>query len=399
LRYWISHIELLKGARTIRRCALACLGAFLAAAPAAAQLNVTGQASAAYVQSGDGPSQYAYNNGRGTFTWRGDVFADAILSDNISFMSNIRMLQDEVLHVDLLALRFSGIASTPVNAEAGEIDIPFGNLGVRRFPKTNPFLNLPLIYEHLTSLRSSNYMLWVADSRFTAAGDGIHILDGGLYDLGAKVYATFGMFDFFFAVTNGMESATSGYYQGGLNTNRGVGKTFRVAMTPSIGLTLGLSYAFGPFMSEGTYYGVTYDPLEYQQRIAGADLEFSSGHFSCYGEFVFNTWALADIYGSDLQAAGYTFEAAYTVVPRLSVAARAGGLSFNSISAVLRQSNYIPGPYDGPWDHDQFRLEGSIGYRVSREVLLKAVGVLNRTLGVASDPPDNVIGIQTVASF
>jgi len=313
------------------------------------------------------------------------------------------MLQDEIVHIDLLALRIADIASTPFTLEVGEIEMPFGNLGARRFPKSNPFLTLPLMHEHLTTLRSSDYQLWLLDSRYTSAGNGVHILDQGLYDLGAKVYTSAGMFDFYAAVTNGMISATSGYYQGGLNSHHGFGKTFRIAMTPAIGLTVGVSYAFGPFMHDAAYYGMTvypnYDPTEYAQRIVGGDIDFSFEHFSLYGQVIYNVWKFGEIYGSDLQATGYSIEGSYTIAPRFSVAARAGGLLFNSVNATAIQNNYASGLYEVNWDNDVFRLEGALGYRLTREVVFKIVYQWNKTMNVADDPPDNLIGVQTVASF
>lgn len=383
---------------------VAYLAPFVLMSPAGllAQTTITGQASAAFVKSNNGPSQYAFNNGRGTFTWRTDVFVDALLSENITLLGNFRMLQDEIPHVDLLSLRFADIGSSGVTAEAGEIELPFGSLSIRRFPKTNPFLSLPLIYEHLTTLRSSDYELWVLDSRHTIAGNGVRVLDQGLYDLGFKLSASASIFDFTVALTNGMVSATSGYYPGGLNAHGGFGKTFRIAATPMIGLTVGASYAFGPFLKDISYFGASYlhfDPEEYSEQSLGADVEFSYDHFVFYGQIIHNIWKFKEIHGSDLLTTGYSAEGSYTVFPRFSVAARIGGVFFNSINTTVIQTNYTPGLYSGKWDNDVFRFEGALGYRLTREALVKAVYQWNETLGVAHDPVDNVIGFQTVLSF
>ena len=99
-----------------------------------------------------------------------DLFADAAISDHIFFLSNVRMVQDQIVHVDLFSVKFTDLSPADFNIEAGEIDLPFGNLGERRFPRTNPFYTLPLLHEHLTSLRSSNYGLFTYDSRYTSAG-------------------------------------------------------------------------------------------------------------------------------------------------------------------------------------------------------------------------------------
>jgi hypothetical protein len=372
-------------------------------APAQAQLKFSGQGAMGFVKAENGASQYSYNGGRGSFNWRADLFADGVIADDVSFLANARIEQDQYLHVDQFALRVSNIASSRVNLEFGAIEMPFLSLGERRFPKNNPFIGLPLIREHRTTLRSSDYALWLLDTRYTQAGNGFRILDGGLYDLGFKVFASAGMFDIALAVTNGMVSASSAYAPGGLNAKSDFGKMIRIAATPSTGLTIGVSYANGPFLAEGnTYYpgyGTAFDPELYSQEIVGGDIDFSFGHFSLYGEAVYNVWKFQPIYESNLKSAGYSLEARYAVLPRLSLAARAGGIAFNSIDTEVFTSGYGTLYYSGPWDHDLWRLEGAVGYRLNRESVVKLVYQWNHTLGVRDDPADNVLALQAVVSF
>lgn len=363
--------------------------------PVLAQLKISGQASAGFVASQSGVSQYVFNQGRGTFAWRLDGFADAALSDNIAFLSNLRILQDQVLHIDYLVLRMTDIASSGINAELGQIDIPFENLGERRFPWRNPFFSLPLMNEHLTSLSNRDYILRAPDLARPARGDGVHLLDGAIYDLGVKFYGGLGMFNYSAALIDGMIGETGTYGSAGLNTHHGFGKLFRLAATPQTGLTIGISYAFGPFMKDN--YGR--DPNRYLQRIVGGDVEFSAGYFSFYGQAAYNSWKY---YSLNLKAFGYSAEGRYAVTPRLSVACRAGGLVFSSITAQVYTDAYDSAvfvPYSGKWDYDVFRLEGALLYRFARELLFKITYQWSRTFNVASDPPDNVFAAQAVMNF
>ncbi len=360
-----------------------------------AQLKFNGQASVAFVASQSGTSQYVFNQGRGTFAWRLDGFADAGLSDNIAFLSNLRILQDQVLHIDYLVLRVTDIASSGINAELGQIGIPFQNLGERQFPWRNAFFSLPLMNEHLTSLSNRDYTLRAPDLARPARGDGVHLLDGALYDLGAKFYGDLGMFTYSAALIDGMISETGTYGSAGLNTHHGFGTIFRFAATPQTGLTIGISYAFGPYMNDS--YGR--DPNHYPQRIVGSDVEFSAGYFSFYGQAAYNSWKY---YSLNLKAFGYSAEGRYAATPRLSVAFRAGGLVFNSITAQVYTDTYDPAgfvPYTGKWDYDVLRLEGALLYRFARELLFKITYQWNRTFNVANDPADNVFAAQAVMSF
>lgn len=388
-----------RGALRMLTAALLLFGAGLARGYA--QMHFGGQASAAWISSQPGPSQYSFNGGRSSFAWRGDLFLDAELSDNVLFLSSFRMEQDRKLYADLFVLRVTDVLDLPLNIEAGETEIPFGNLGERRYPKTNPFLSLPLGREHYTTMRSADYEIYTTDPRYSAAGNNIRLLDGGLYDLGVKAFGTIGIVDYAFAVTNGMLSSSGAYASDGLNGSKGIGKIARLSVTPMIGLTIGASWAQGPFLNEnriapaGYAYPNYYDPMAYQQHTVGGDIDFSYGHFAFYGETFFNRWDFAGEYGSDLDAFGYSAEARYALLPRLSAGLRVGELRFNKISRTA-----LGVPVDPlPWDHDVMRVETALGYRVSREMLLKAVYVWNRTFGLPSDPRDDSVGIQSVVSF
>lgn len=386
------------------------------------QFIINGQASSAFIKSNDGESQYDVNTGRGTFAWRLDVFADASVNDNVTFLTNIRILQDQIPHIDLFALRVSDIASTGINFQVGQIDLPFGNLGEQRFPKQNPFYQLPLMNEHITSLCRSDYKVWTYTPEYAMSGDGVRLLDQGLYDLGAKIYGSIGeewRIDYALALINGMASATGTYSPSGLNPNHGFGKVARVAVTPFTGLTIGVSYAFGPFMKNqsdeiqtvdgrldtSAFYGIA--PEKYLQHIIGGDVDFSTGHFSFLGEAIYNSWDYR--YSTTLKAFSYSAMARYAFTPRFSAALRAGGITFNNVNGipefVAERSDWYSGPaprliiYSGKWDHDVFRLEGAGVLRLDESLILKFGYQWNRTFELLKDPIDNLLFIQTVLSF
>ncbi len=362
------------------------------------QFVVSGQASAVFADAESGRSQFSLNEGRATFLWRGDLFFDVLLSEDIAFLSNFRIQQDQEIRVDLFALRFSDIASTGISLQAGQVDIPIGNLGERRFPKQNSFFRLPITNEFLTSLCSSDYEIWVLEPSFAVRGDGVRILDQGLYDLGAKVYGGLGIFDYSIALVNGMASATGTYGEGGVNVNSGFGAIGRLAVTPAPSVTVGASYGTGAFMSDQSTDSSSFlfgkDPDDFPQHILGADIEFESGYFSLYGQALYNIWT----YEPDLKTFGYSAEAQYAVTPRFSVAARAGGLVFSEVSNLTVPTRQGPVQYSGKWDRDVFRLESSVRIRIARAALVKIVYEWNQTIGIP-DPHDNLFVVQGVLSF
>ncbi len=377
------------------------LGTFLMAFSSNAQLNFSGQASTAIIKSDAQQSQYIYNGGRSTFNWRLDLFTDALVSENITFQSNIRILQDQALRVDLFSIKISNVSPLNLSLEAGEIELPVGNLGSRRFPMKNPFVNLPLMHEHYTSLRYPDYQIWPFDTRFTVAGNGVRLLDRGLYDLGFKVSGSEGIVDYAFAIINGTVSVTSVYANQGLNANDRFGVIFRLALTPMTGLTIGGSYSDGQVnvsQSSGTYTGS--GNSVFRQHLLEGDVEFSVGHFALYGEAIYNIWKFDQLYGDGLTAWGYSLEGSYTVFPRCTISGRAGGVFFGTVEANVQDPSYSTiYYYNGRWDHDVVRFEVAAGYRLTRESQLKFAYRWNNIISLLSGPIEQLGAIQAVVSF
>ncbi len=395
----------------MKRASISLLLLLVGARALLAQLHVSGDAATAFVKSNDGESQYDFDGGRGTFAWRLDLFGDAVISDDITFLSNLRMLQDQIPHIDLMAIRVADVAESGISIQAGEIDVPFGNLSEDRFPKDNPFFDLPLMNEHVTALCASDYKIWSLNPEYQIIGDGVRLVDQGLYDLGVKAYGSVGILAYSVAITNGMISTTGTYSPNGLESHHELGKVFRLAITPMTGLTIGASYGTGPFMNDqsetindpdspspdtSAFFGIS--PDGYQQHIYGGDLDYSFGYFSFRGEIIDNTWHYLD--GMDLKAFGYSAMARYKFSPRFSAALRAGGLLFNTVRNVKELNAFFrPVLYTGKWDHDVFRLEGAVAYKIDAALLLKAGYQINRTYDLPKDPVDNVLFLQSVLSF
>ncbi len=374
-----------------------------------AQLNLRGQVTAEFFKSGDGYSEYSINQGRATFAWRADVFADALVSEHVALLGNFRMLQDQIPHVDLLAIRITDLWSSGISVEAGQIDIPFGDLGDERYPAQNPFFSLPLLNEHVTSLCESNYNLWTFSPDYAIRGDGVRLLDRGLYDLGIKAYGQTGMVEYGAALINGMVSSTGTYFPNGLNSKHSLGTVLRLAVTPVTGFKIGVSYAFGPFMKDvsDSIYSLLYEqsPDNYLQRALGGDVEYAIGHFQFKGQILANSWQY--VQGVHLDALGYSAMVRYAFTPRISAAVRAGSIVFDDVSIreyIPRDAYNYTGPYgyvqyNGKWDHDVVRLEGAVSYKIERALLLKVGYQANRTYNVSHDPFDDVFFVQTVVSF
>ncbi len=352
-----------------------------------AQIDLSGQMAVYVYKSAHSQGPREINHGRPSFGWQTDLFMDSYLTDHVAAQSTVRITDDQVINFDYVAITLADVTPLDLNIRAGKFDLPFGNLGDRRFPRRNPLFGLPLIYEYRTALPeyvTTSTELLTSRGR----GYGMRLLDLGMYDLGAMVYGSTGVIDYAFAVANGTVS-TSSY--GIENSNGDFDKILRLAVTPLVGLTFGGAYAQGAYLEQSvqaTQRSLSVDA--YQQRAAEADLAFSRGHAVFYAQGVYAAWQVPLENGEEtLSASGYYVEGKYTLMPRLYVAVRLNGLFFNDVPL---------GQTVSPWDYNVSEVEGGVGYFLDRDVLLKLVRRETRTHG-GSMPNDNLTVLQLTVAY
>ncbi len=369
--------------------ALLLLSAVLIRDNAAAQITLSGGTETHLLRAAPTSSPRALNNGRPTFGWRTDLFMLGTVSEKVSALCDVRVDDDQTVNFDYLAIRLTDLTALRLNLQAGKFDLPFGNLGERRFPRRNPLFGLPLIYEYNTALPSE-----ISSAGAILAGrgrgGGMPLLSGGLYDLGAMVDGSAGVIGYAFALTSGTVSSTSAY--GSANFNSDPGKTVRIAAVPFTGLIIGAAYSWGGYLEEYDAPPGTdqINPADYQQKAAEADLEFSRGHLVLDGEAVYSSWQVP-LYNRDeeFRLFGYYLEGKFTVMPRLYLALRVSGLQFGKaeLGHVLQR-----------WDSNVTEWEGGAGYFLDKDVLLKIVRRETRTYGGTS-PRDNLTVVQLVVAY
>jgi hypothetical protein len=352
-----------------------------------AQITFSGQTAAHFFQSAATPSSRTVNSGHPSFGWEAEIFADAAVTDNVVALATLRGVENRPVDFDYIVLRLTDVTPLHLTLQAGKFDLPFGNLGERRYPRRNNFFGLPLIHEYRTAL--PNYYLTESGLVANRAmGNGMRLLDLGMYGVGAMVSGSEGIFEYAFSLTSGTVSSTS--YQSP-NAVDGLGKVVRLAITPTTGFTIGGAYAWGPYLVDQYLPPSLYIDLNsYVQKAMEVDVEFSRGHFVFYGEGVYNVWPVAlDPRDVNLKVFGYYLEGKYTIMPRLSVAMRVSGLRFGSV---------LLGSTNQPWDDNVTEWEGGIGYFVDRNVILKLIRRETRIQSPGS-PKDHLTALQIAVSY
>lgn len=306
--------------------------------------------------------------------------AEFRLHDRVRAVGEIRLENVEALRASAWYIRLRPLASVPLDVQAGKIPPVFGGFTRRRYGRDNPLVGTPLAYQYLTTARSdaippnADSLLrvrgrgWLVGGGYVPAGldAGLPLVSAFRYDTGVSVRWN----------GDGRVEGSVAFTVGSLSTptmddgNHGVQFAGRIVWRPVPAFAVGMSGSRAPYLS-GDLSEVTPSPVRgYGQRAVGLDVEVSSGHWLLRGEVLGNWWDVPALSAPRLDEAlqvvtGFV-EGRYRFRPRWHVAARAEHMTFSRIQGTLF------GGTPTTWDAPVTRLEGGLGFAVTRQLMLKA---------------------------
>ena len=321
-------------------------------------------------------------------------FVDGAVTDEV--VVSTTLLYDEAIgnmEVEGVYIRFPQVRQTPLNVQVGKMATVFGSFAPRSFGVENALIGTPLMYHYFSAVQGHSVPSGNTDQlgRRDATvnpGRGLPIIYDACWNTGVEVAGSLREWDYAVALTRG---ALSNPIARG---NDGIQLVSRLAVRPTIGLGLGGSFAYGPYLSDGAELDADFPAGkrvgDYAQVIFGLDLEYSRGHLELFAEVAHNHWQVPNLEEDGLSnIAGY-LEGKYSLLPGLNLAARYGQIVYDDIA-------------DGnggtaPWDYDVRRLESGIEYYLDRDIRMKSVVQLNFRDGSADDE-DHLIGLQLATFF
>jgi hypothetical protein len=148
----------------------------------------------------------------------------------------------------------------------------------------------------------------------------------------------------------------------------------RAGFTPMMGLTVGSSFAYGPYLNNDykSQLPAGADMDKFYQRLIGWDLNFERGKFIGNAEAMVNRWTHPYI-SEPLDAYTWYVEGTYKFATRFFFASRYDRMEFSKIAD--------PSGGRSVWDFPLYRVESGIGYKIDRNVTFKVVGQLTRYPG------------------
>ena len=293
----------------------------------------------------------------------------------VSVIAEVRTENADALEVAALYVRWRPSRSQEFDIQAGRIPSVVGSFPRRAYGRDNLVVGLPLAYQYLTSLRP-DALPATADDLLRMRGrgwrpaypigsqaiePGVPLVSATRWDTGVEARWRTGLVEVAGAVTRGAPAVPVVR-----ETNDGYQWSGRVAVHVPAGLIVGVSAARATWI-ENDVLTLLPDTQrdDAEQALIGADLELGLGHWLVRGEILRSTFQIPTLpSASPLSTWSGFFEGRYRWHPRWQVAARAERMGFGKIVG----SSAVPTPWDAPVT----RLEGVVGFRVTRTIDARA---------------------------
>jgi hypothetical protein len=381
------------GGRAITAGAAAFLLLHLETAPAAAQLQISGQVEALALNRTDTRGlNRNFRNDSPFSSIRARLFAQHWVTPRIGVFAELLYDIESTPRLNGAYIVINEIAGHDwLGLRAGMAPSLVGNFGLRStYFNANPVIGVPLVHQHRTTLDGSG--LATADDmlrRRAANIIGLPMMYDACWNPVAELLGNVARFEYSLGVTNGSVSNP-------LQTRMvdGVQVLARLGYEPVDGLRVGVSALVGPWIGgpkfdpEVAATSFPGEPDDYDQRLAGVDVEWLLAKLHFFGEAYVSEWE-APLVAEDLGSRGAYVEGRYDFLPEWFAALRVDGMQFSDIEVDAAETG---------WDDDLMRIESSLTYRVAREVHLRANWQHTAFLTGEEDPVD-LLGVQLRAVF
>lgn len=317
---------------------------------------------------------------------QGRLMAEWTLSPSVALLGEL--LAENGVGVTGAAwyLRWHPWANRQFDVQVGRIPPVIGLFARQPYGRDNPLVDAPLAYQYLMSLRpdalpaTANDLILMRGRGWepffpvgsTSVTTGIPIVSAFRWDTGAEVHWHGGRTDLAGAVTRGSMAVPAV----GSDLTGSVTVSGRLAVDGPAGLTLGVSGARGPWIQSSTL-GLVPASLrnDNSQTLLGADVQFGWGPWLVRAEELRSVFTLPLIDATTPLThlavwSGY-LEGRYHFLPRWQGAARVEYLNFSSIIGTLNGGLPIS------WEAPVQRVSADIGYRLRRQVEIRAGGQMN----------------------
>jgi hypothetical protein len=342
-----------------------------------------------------------------------NIFTQAQIDDQFSF--NARLQWDTwgtgLLGKMRLSLAYLNWAdeNTPLSLSVGRFIMPFGLYPRRQLAADNLFAQAPLVYGYFINISEIHGFWPMAGNTGIYGNDdvGVNTIYLGGYSTGGMLNLNLipDRINWEVALTNAAAASPAEY------TNlSNYGLISRLGFQPLIFWQQGISAGYGSFIQKHIS-NQSWGKLErFRQLVLGTDLVVGYSYFELSGEFVYSIWnvpaytqmqyvvetpwTLAEFklknYGAYLDL---KYEPSFLTGCYLAV--RYDILQFEKYTHPTATTEITL----NPWDHDVYRYGVALGYKLSRQVLLKLCYMDQEIKNIYPQPEDYAFRAMLTATF
>lgn len=277
-------------------------------------------------------------------------------------------------------VRLSDPGGRDIHLEAGKLPLHIGAFPNRSYAIQNNLIGSPLVYQVKVNVRDDQFPTRPEDlianrgrGFFTSyltpgltgvgvagLGSSMTILYENCWDIGAVVIGTARPVEFAIGITNGTAGSM-------IATDNNDGKQVlgRLGFVPAPWIRAGASAARGAYFHRQLESRLPPGRriTDYNQVVAGADLELSYGRAVAYAEYVWNRYEQPFV--GDLDLTSWYFEGKVAVLPGWYVAGRYSRMTFDELTLGSGEV--------ARWDAPMWRREIGVGFKPSKRLLAKLV--------------------------
>lgn len=268
---------------------------------------------------------------------------------------------------DEYLLRVSPFADARLRLQVGKFATVVGNWVPRHLSWENPFITAPLPYERVTTVsdvRAAPPAEFLVRRRVPdSKPEWVAMIWGPSYTSGAAAFGRLGDCEYAAEVKNAALSSRPATWDG---TERGWDAP---TVSGRLGWLPGAAWGLGVSASRGAYLrsraGATLRPgrhaRDYHQTLIGADARYAVRHLELWAEFFASRFEVPRVGQADVAA--WYLEGRYQLTPALFAALRWNQQVFGDVDDGTGG--------DTPWDHDAWRLDAALTWRLARHLQAK----------------------------
>ena len=281
---------------------------------------------------------------------------------------------DGDIRLDELSLLYRPDGTNALNLQLGKFPTVVGNWVPTHNYYEDPFLLPPLPYSAINGVNlnnPANNSPTAIQTRSNVSGSTIHsfkenwasIIWGPAYSNGFSVFGSSERFDYAFEIRNASLGAQPSEWDIGEGDFSTPTLSARLGYRPDAAWALGISASYGHYLNPGAedVLGPGSDREDFTQTLLGLDLRWAHRGWIVSGEAFFTQYKTLH---EDFRSFSYYLQSRYKIAPGLWFAARFGQTRSNEVS--------IPSGGQTSWSPDITRAELGLGWRITRDTLIKA---------------------------